>query len=125
MEENKDMVIAKLKEQLETKSSMLQAISKIVAYLEKEVEDLNGKIAHLTGALKEADDLREELKSLQEKFNALKFYGRDTEMDALKREVNYLRDYIDACYSRMVFEDVLELEVKYCFDITSKRYTIN
>jgi cell shape-determining protein MreC len=125
MRENKDIVIAALKEQIETKSSMLQAISKIVAYREKEVEDLNCKIAHLTGALKEADDLRKELKSLQEKFNALKYYGRDTEVDALKREVNHLRDYIEACYSRMGFKDILELERKYYFDNTSKRYTIN
>ena len=125
MEENEGIVIAKLKEQLDTKSSMLQAISKIVAYREKEIEDLNGKIAHLTGALKEADDLRKELKSLQEKFDSLKYYGRDIEMNALKREVNYLRDYIDTCYSYMAFKDVLKLEMDCCFDNTSNRYTIN
>ena len=125
MEENKEMVIAKLKEQLETKSSILQSISQIVAYQEKRIEELNNNMERLGIALKGVSDLEEELQSLRGKYDALKYHGRDIEVDALKREVNFLRDYIDECYSRMKYEDVLKLETKFCFVNTSDRYTIN
>lgn len=124
MEENKDSEIARLKEQIETKSSMLVAINKIVAYREKEVDDLKSKIQHLKGALKEAEDLRSELKSLQEKFNALKYYGRDTEMELLKREVNHLKDYIDICYKHMKYNDIVKIEEYSCYLHTNDRYKL-
>lgn len=124
MVENKDSEIARLKEQIETKSSMLEAINKIAAYREKEVDDLKSEIQRLKGALKEAEDLRNELKSLQEKFNALKYYGRDIEIDVLKREVNQLRDYIDECYNYMGYKDKNKLEMDYFYLITNHRYKI-
>jgi hypothetical protein len=78
----------------------------------------------LKGALKEAEDLRNELKSLQEKFNSLKYYGSDVEMDILKREVNHLRDYIDECYKYMGYKDRLKLERDYPYVIACHRYKI-
>jgi chromosome segregation ATPase len=124
MEENKDSEIARLKEQIETKSSLLEAINKMAAYREKEVDDLKSEIQHLKGVLKEAEDLRNELKSLQEKFNALKYYGRDVEMDSLKREVNHLRDYIDECYKYIGYKDKIKLEDDYFHLIINHRYKI-
>lgn len=124
MEENKDSVIAELKKQVETKSCLLESMQNVLALKDKEIVNLEDRIKHLEGASQEVTDLRRSLKDLQVKFDNLKYYGRDTEMELLKREVNHLRDYIDICYKHMSFCDIAKIDNDSCYIHSSVRYKI-
>lgn len=124
MEENKDSVIAELKKQVETKSCLLESMKNVLVLNDKKIVSLEDRLRHLEGASQEAAESRRKLKDLQEKFDKLKYYGRDTDVEFLKREVNNLRDYIDICYKHMGYLDVLKIESDFCFIHSDVRYKL-